>query len=774
MLFSYEAKHAARVELRNGTTVVEESTAATGSFAVTPEATTDYTIVAFNRLGAASSPASVSAYVLPPTIQLQVSHQAVVRGAEPVTVSWTTTQTESLQIPGYAELVPHTFQDIRSLGPAADVTAALRAGSATLEDAWTTFSIPFTISKFGQEFQHVTVSTNGWFGLPEGVDEEDAPNGHFTSSVAGNPTSFPSTSASNKNTFGVYWDDLEGHANGKVQWTIVGRAPERTLVIQWTDFQYWHSSNYRKSSMTFQGRISEQGEVEYFYGPMRCLDCDNGDEGRERGTSATIAYNRDSTEGVAAIINKPVTLSNRKITFVEPRIVTGAEAVAGSFSFLPVGASMRFHATSGPTTTTADVQLNVFEKGDLFISEVHPFPATGETEWIELRNVSGATLSDLRGLRVTNAAGESFTLDKATGTISLSHSNLWNSDTPFFELKPTGGDYAYGSSFQIGDTEDTLTLWAGANPLFQLRYDASFGVVQGRSVALDPHVRSIALVEPARTAAQGGWWCLGRTTMDSAATAYLKPTPGLPNMPCYDFVETVGVPYQTTVGAKGTVDVLQPLDQAIGYRNNVTLPPGFRFFYDGREYDSFSVHRNGFMSLGSASGGISGAINDLVYNDPPSATLFDDNPSTSTDMYTGRLPTFTIMPFWDDLVPVTSSSLQVHMTHDAANGRLIFEWAGIRPDSTTTGVGELRFQVHLVKRPAGNDGIEFHYGPLNAQPGATCKVTSTTGICNGSSATSGVMVHEDDRSRAMTLFRRSTSTTTLNVVGNSKRVLTGR
>ena len=85
-----------------GTTVVEESTAATGSFAVTPEATTDYTIVAFNRLGAASSPASVSAYILPPTIQLQVSHQAVVRGAEPVTVSWTTTQTESLQIPGYA------------------------------------------------------------------------------------------------------------------------------------------------------------------------------------------------------------------------------------------------------------------------------------------------------------------------------------------------------------------------------------------------------------------------------------------------------------------------------------------------------------------------------------------------------------------------------------------------------------------------------------------------------------------------------------------------
>ena len=77
--------------------------------------------------------------------------------------------------------------------------------------------------------------------------------------------------------------------------------------------------------------------------------------------------------------DQAVTVANKKIRFVGPRTVTGAEAAAGSISFHPVsslsGTRSRFRATGGPTAVTVDPYVNVFERGDLLISEVLPFPS---------------------------------------------------------------------------------------------------------------------------------------------------------------------------------------------------------------------------------------------------------------------------------------------------------------------------------------------------------------------------------------------------------------
>ena len=320
----------------------------------------------------------------------------------------------------------------------------------------------------------------------------------------------------------------------------------------------------------------------------------------------------------------------------------------------------------------------------------------------------------------------------------------------------------------INDVEDTLTLSAGATPLVRFHFDSNFGVVQGRSLSLDPHARSLALVEPGAPSSQGGWWCLGRKNKDTTVAANLLPTPGTFNLPCHELVETQNVTFQSQEFVQGAVGLLPA---AARLRDSIPFPSGFRFVHGGREFDTFSVHASGFVSLGSSSSGISSVIDQLVYNAAPSATLFDTN-SMGTSMYVGKLPTFTIMPFWDEMEPAATGSGQIFMRHDAANGRLILEWAGLKPKSTDAGTGELRFQVHLVKKPTGNDGIEFHYGPLGTSS-ATC--TNTT-VCVGSSATTGVTMYEDPHSRAFTIYRTGafSGTNDLNtsLKGNSKRVLT--
>ena len=54
------------------------------------------------------------------------------------------------------------------------------------------------------------------------------------------------------NLFAPYWDDLRV-ANGRIEWTILGRAPERVVVIQWTDVQHCHAVNHRKGSLHLPG-----------------------------------------------------------------------------------------------------------------------------------------------------------------------------------------------------------------------------------------------------------------------------------------------------------------------------------------------------------------------------------------------------------------------------------------------------------------------------------------------------------------------------------------
>ncbi|WP_157763206.1 hypothetical protein [Pseudomonas citronellolis] len=127
------------------------------------------------------------------------------------------------------------------------------------------FPIGFSFKYYGQDYENFYVSTNGLL--------------QFSS---------PTTAFENKclpalqNTVYAFWDDLRtdvaGQPNGKIEYLTIGDAPNRKLVVQWTN-QYFYSSNLPMG--TFQVILHEgSGEMKLQYRYLL--------GGMSKGKSATI------------------------------------------------------------------------------------------------------------------------------------------------------------------------------------------------------------------------------------------------------------------------------------------------------------------------------------------------------------------------------------------------------------------------------------------------------------------------------------------------------
>lgn len=128
------------------------------------------------------------------------------------------------------------------------------------------FPIGFNFSYFGNTYTQFYVSTNGLIGFTGG------------STSYGN-----SCSPGLSNTLFVFWDDLRtdvaGQPEGKIEYETIGEAPNRKLIVQWTN-QYFFGDNVPMG--TFQAILSEgSDEIKYQY---RNLIQD-----RSKGGSATVA-----------------------------------------------------------------------------------------------------------------------------------------------------------------------------------------------------------------------------------------------------------------------------------------------------------------------------------------------------------------------------------------------------------------------------------------------------------------------------------------------------
>ena len=147
---------------------------------------------------------------------------------------------------GYVSTVlPFTFDDISSSGTALTFPNA--------DDGGTTVAIGFPFSYYGEIFTQIGVSTNGY--LRFGTTDFDFAQ----------PRSIPDTRRPN-NILAARWSNLNldpaSGGAGSVRTQVLGAAPTRRLVVQWTGALQFGTTN----ANTFQAVLFEgDGSIEFRY-----------------------------------------------------------------------------------------------------------------------------------------------------------------------------------------------------------------------------------------------------------------------------------------------------------------------------------------------------------------------------------------------------------------------------------------------------------------------------------------------------------------------------
>lgn len=138
------------------------------------------------------------------------------------------------------------------------------------------FPIGFEFNYYGQTFNEFYATTNGLLQFSDPT-------------TAYSNTCLP---ASYNNTLYVFWDDLRtnvtGQTEGVIQYEVQGEAPNRKLIVQWTN-QYFYGTNLPMG--TFQAILYEgSNQIKYQYRDL--LD------DRSFGNSATIGMQGSANQAV--------------------------------------------------------------------------------------------------------------------------------------------------------------------------------------------------------------------------------------------------------------------------------------------------------------------------------------------------------------------------------------------------------------------------------------------------------------------------------------------
>ncbi len=180
------------------------------------------------------------------------------------TVTNTATWTAVTSLAGYTadDTIPYNFEDISGTGTALALT----------DDSILQFPIGFTFDYFGTSYTSFFASSNGFL----------ADNGTTNGCCTGDP--LPNTDTPN-GTIAGWWEDLNPSAGGTVQYQLMGAAPNRYVIVQYTAIQHYSSGN----PVTMQFKLFETSnaiEVHYQAAPS------------DGGTHSAGIENQDGTAGV--------------------------------------------------------------------------------------------------------------------------------------------------------------------------------------------------------------------------------------------------------------------------------------------------------------------------------------------------------------------------------------------------------------------------------------------------------------------------------------------
>ena len=180
-----------------------------------------------------------------------------------------------------------------------DVTGVSPLVGADGDDAFSTLSIGFPISFFGQTYSTAYISSNGFLTL-----------GSNAGATAPLNAAIPTTAAPN-GVVAPFWDDLYPGATGSVHAAVSGAAPNRTLYVEWFNVPHFNLST--SGPVTFEAIIKENGDIRYQY-----LDTSfepAGNPAWNSGGSATAGVERvDGVVGRQISFNQPLLTNGRAVS----------------------------------------------------------------------------------------------------------------------------------------------------------------------------------------------------------------------------------------------------------------------------------------------------------------------------------------------------------------------------------------------------------------------------------------------------------------------------
>ncbi|MEI6779223.1 MAG: fibronectin type III domain-containing protein, partial [Chloroflexales bacterium] len=178
--------------------------------------------------------------------------------------------------PAYAELPPETY--VQGTQPTLTATSSYPA----IDDGIATaLPIGFPFTFYGTAYTQFALSTNGFISFNT-----------LTDSAVGS-TTLPTASTPN-NLIAAFWDDLDGTStNGKIFYATAGTAPNRRLVVQWTNTGFYSQKTPLGTFQIILYEGSNTIQVQYRYLVAQ--------DGRAHGNNATVGI--ENAAGTAAVLH---------------------------------------------------------------------------------------------------------------------------------------------------------------------------------------------------------------------------------------------------------------------------------------------------------------------------------------------------------------------------------------------------------------------------------------------------------------------------------------
>ena len=233
------------------------------------------------------------------------------------------------------------FFDGRTPAPDLTLTGSLIAGSTNQDEAQFSIVLPFAFTFYGTSYSTVYADTNGalYFGSDANIDFN---NSTLPSSNISAPVMLP------------FWDDL--YTTDGIYTQSFGNPGDRRFVIQWNADTY--NSKADGNAGKFQVILYEKNNLFNF----NYLDVNFGNSADDKGASATIGTQEDSTNAALWSYNSNANLADTRNILYSPYADTFNDGNFNTLWLSSNGAYLNGDANA-PTTTTGQVGGAVFFNG---------------------------------------------------------------------------------------------------------------------------------------------------------------------------------------------------------------------------------------------------------------------------------------------------------------------------------------------------------------------------------------------------------------------------